>query len=170
MATQLQSDLFDYKICRRCGENKHRSDYYANKARRGGISTYCKPCHTKDNIERQTANPEAARVRQKRYRENNPQLYKEAKKRWAENHPEKAKEVRRKNHLKSKYGLTPEQVDALGTSCGICGSEQDLVIDHCHVTQDVRGRLCGSCNKGLGFFKDSQALLAAAMAYLGREG
>lgn len=41
-------------------------------------------------------------------------------------------------------------------------------IDHCHKTDIVRGLLCGSCNKGLGFFKDSPNLLYKASDYLSK--
>lgn len=48
-----------------------------------------------------------------------------------------------------KYGLTVDQVEALGTRCMICNEEPDdglLRVDHCHETGRVRGGLCHSCN------------------------
>ena len=50
--------------------------------------------------------------------------------------------------------------------CCICGEKQELVIDHDHRTGKVRGLLCGSCNKGLGFFKDNKKYLNSAIKYL----
>lgn len=38
----------------------------------------------------------------------------------------------------------------------------------CHVSMRVRGVLCDSCNKGLGFFRDDPARLRAAIRYLKR--
>jgi len=51
--------------------------------------------------------------------------------------------------------------------CAICGeTRQDLVTDHSHKTGRYRAMLCGSCNVGLGMFKDDQSLLLLAVGYL----
>lgn len=50
--------------------------------------------------------------------------------------------------------------------CVICGDPVELVVDHCHNTNKVRGMLCGSCNLGLGKFKDDPQLLEFARIYL----
>jgi hypothetical protein len=50
--------------------------------------------------------------------------------------------------------------------CVICGDFGELVVDHCHTTNKVRGMLCGSCNLGLGKFKDDPQLLEFARIYL----
>ncbi len=50
--------------------------------------------------------------------------------------------------------------------CVICGDSTELVVDHCHSTNKVRGMLCGSCNLGLGKFKDDPELLEFARIYL----
>ena len=50
--------------------------------------------------------------------------------------------------------------------CIICGSEEKLVVDHCHTTNIVRGMLCNNCNMGLGHFKDDPFLLEFARIYL----
>lgn len=68
-----------------------------------------------------------------------------------------------------KYGLTPEQfaqmhADQAGR-CAICG-DTCRCVDHDHKTGKVRGLLCGSCNRALGFLKDSADICAAAAAYL----
>ena len=52
--------------------------------------------------------------------------------------------------------------------CQICSATDDLVIDHCHLTGKIRGRLCNHCNRGLGHFRDNPALLAEAIVYLNR--
>lgn len=57
------------------------------------------------------------------------------------------------------------------TICDICGQKESckrflLAVDHNHKTGKVRGVLCGSCNKGLGGFKDNIKLLKRAIKYL----
>lgn len=41
-----------------------------------------------------------------------------------------------------------------------------LVVDHCHVSGNVRGLLCHNCNRALGLFKDSIETLKNAVDYL----
>lgn len=50
--------------------------------------------------------------------------------------------------------------------CDLCGQPAELVIDHCHTTNLVRGRLCQLCNRGLGHFRDNVELLQKAVSYL----
>jgi hypothetical protein len=51
-------------------------------------------------------------------------------------------------------------------SCTICGNEEELVVDHSHSTNKIRGMLCNHCNRGLGHFKDNPDLLEYARIYL----
>lgn len=55
--------------------------------------------------------------------------------------------------------------------CDICGKPGDdrwkeLAIDHCHTTHTFRGMLCGTCNKGVGMFRDDENLMNKAIEYL----
>jgi hypothetical protein len=54
--------------------------------------------------------------------------------------------------------------------CPICGSKLGNArarnVDHCHKTGKVRMVICGMCNRGLGSFRDSVALLESAIVYL----
>ena len=52
------------------------------------------------------------------------------------------------------------------TECVICGVSEKLVVDHDHVTGQVRGMLCNHCNRGLGHFRDDPELLEFARMYL----
>ena len=70
----------------------------------------------------------------------------------------------------SKYGITEKEYQTLleeqGGLCAICKEEQKLAVDHCHITQKVRGLLCHACNVALGFFKDDPVRVDAAVVYL----
>lgn len=50
--------------------------------------------------------------------------------------------------------------------CTICASQANLVVDHDHKTNKIRGMLCNRCNQGLGQFKDDPELLEYARIYL----
>jgi len=81
-----------------------------------------------------------------------------------------------------RSGLSSEEyqtlLDKQNGLCAICnvqvghrscrGRACRFAIDHDHRTGIVRGLLCNNCNRGLGRFKDSAALLEAAARYLKR--
>jgi hypothetical protein len=75
--------------------------------------------------------------------------------------------------LRAKYGITPQQWDALydeqSGHCAVCERElanTEVKVDHDHKTGALRGLLCHHCNVGLGHFQDDPALLRRALAYL----
>lgn len=96
---------------------------------------------------------------------------------WAKTTPKQRKQW----HLKSCYGITPEDYDKMlaeqNNVCAICGKSEvtvdyrtnkirNLSVDHCHETKQVRGLLCEHCNTGLGKFYHSAKLLEKAAKYL----
>lgn len=82
-----------------------------------------------------------------------------------------SKRVRR---FKLAHPFTLEDFEALrlaqSNRCKICGREfTDILvpmIDHSHEEHRVRNLLCNDCNSGLGFFRESEEALLAAIAYL----
>lgn len=85
----------------------------------------------------------------------------------------------RKWVLKTAYGLTPEDHDALLASqdygCAGCGvgqangagrSSVRLHVDHCHDTGIVRGILCHRCNRAIGRIHDDSLTLRCLSLYL----
>lgn len=79
------------------------------------------------------------------------------------------KDRERIQRIKHDYGISLGEYHILLQycfGCSICHTLDNLVIDHDHKTNKVRGILCHSCNKGLGSFEDSTDRLAAAKDYL----
>lgn len=72
--------------------------------------------------------------------------------------------------------VTREQLRAWAAGrvkqCAICGKSpsgpRDLHLDHDHGSGYLRDWLCGSCNTGLGSFRDDPVLLRAAADYIER--
>ncbi len=71
-----------------------------------------------------------------------------------------------------RYPLSRKQYDEMVLAqsglCAICGYDGDrpLVIDHNHLTDEVRGAVCRSCNLVLGAANESADVLIAAALYL----
>ena len=60
-------------------------------------------------------------------------------------------------------------LEAQGGDCAICSTRMlSPCIDHDHVTKEVRGLLCMSCNTALGHFRDDPSIVRSALAYLSR--
>lgn len=84
----------------------------------------------------------------------------------------------RNNQLKYKFGITTDDYNKLlleqNSCCAICrnpftGKWNDRtapVVDHNHSTNEVRGLLCQSCNKGIGHFRENLQSLKYAYEYL----
>lgn len=78
----------------------------------------------------------------------------------------------RRRMILRRYGLTPEQYDAMLAEqdgrCAVCRctSSRRLHVDHCHETGRVRGLLCFNCNSALGHAKDDTQRLQALIRYL----
>lgn len=86
-------------------------------------------------------------------------------------------EYKRKWALKTMYGITVEQYNAIFSSqngcCAICQKHQSefsrpLGVDHNHKTKAIRELLCNHCNAAIGSLKESIELLEKAKAYLAK--
>ena len=120
--------------CSRCVRNESRPGYKT-----------CESCAAKN------------RASIERWRLKHPDKADVFIRRWMKAHPEKIKVYRRKQNLR-KYGITPEQFDALLASQGgvcalfeVCGSREpggsgEWHVDHDHETGRIRGLLCTCCN------------------------
>lgn len=132
------------KTCTSCKEIKPFSFFHKGINYKDGYRSKCKPCvsvyHKKRN-----KNPEV-------------------------------KERARANSYKTKYGITTNQYDEMlkqqNGVCKICGSAESkrgdhrLMVDHDHVTGEVRGLLCNPCNAAIGLLGDNISTLQNAINYL----
>lgn len=67
-----------------------------------------------------------------------------------------------------RYGLTlNEWADLMTRGCSLCGTKEQLCVDHCHKTGRVRGILCTMHNTALGKFGDDPHMLRRAAAWVG---
>lgn len=137
------------KYCSKCKETKQLEQFGNNKSKVDGKQSYCKPCKQGQN-----------NLHRRRYM--------------------------RKYRLKSRYDLTADQFDLMikdqNNRCAICSQEFSLIddfkiaphVDHDHSCclgstscgKCIRGLLCGLCNSGLGYFKDSPTSLLKAFDYI----
>lgn len=128
------------KICTTCKELKPLTEFFKSKTYKDGLGYRCKPCDT---------------LARKKYRAQNLTSERISKKRA---------------QLKFKYDLSYEDFLKLKEiqkdKCAICKIERELVVDHDHKTNIVRGLLCRQCNQALGLFYDDTITLSNAINYL----
>lgn len=80
-------------------------------------------------------------------------------------HNIRSKKYHKEVYRWAKYGLDgPVEM----TECEICKSKDDLVIDHCHDTNQYRGILCRTCNMGIGHLRESKEVIRKALEYAER--
>lgn len=77
-------------------------------------------------------------------------------------------------HVWHAFGLEPQRYEDLlaaqGGGCAICrnkcSTHRRLSVDHDHLTGEIRGLLCASCNRGIGLLGDNADMLLRAFEYL----
>lgn len=112
------------------------------------------------------------------YQINKEKISERSKQRYLKNKKEineKGKMYRKSIHgkttlLAKKFNITYEEASILLEikNCQICEDSFAIATDHDHITGKVRGRLCYRCNRAMGAFKDSIAILEKAIEYLKR--
>jgi len=149
---------YAHGLCRRCAFRKWRQENPERKK-----SPRMADCHT--------AQPHFARglcagCYNKQWKKENPEKHRAHRyKAWTKWY-EKTKRLgyTRANLNATQYLSMLEEQRNL---CGICHKPMKIPnVDHNHATGVIRGFLCGSCNLGLGHFKDDPILLTNATRYL----
>ena len=144
----------------------------------GASRERCEACSKKSNraasAKWRAKNKDRVRAAQKTWRDANVDRRMALNEAWKKRNPERHQAIRRKDHLKRSFGITPEQFDSMvaeqGGRCAICDTDDSGAkawrVDHDHCTGSVRGLLCNACNVGLGAFRDHPGHLLAAERYL----
>lgn len=147
------------KTCTKCYNCKYTTEFYQNRKHSDNLSSWCKSCIN-----------ESAKNRHKTPR--GKEIMKKARDKYY--HYGNGRNKQREINLFVRYGIRPETherfLERQEGKCPIC---LQLIIgfghiDHNHKTGEVRGVLCGKCNRALGFLGDSPDRLERALIYLRR--
>jgi len=132
-----------HKVCTVCNHLKHISEYHNRAIAKDGKAYRCKSC---DAI---------------------------ARNKWRVNNIDRAKRSDREKLLKNRYNISLKEYETLlekqNFTCAICGQQdptKSLAVDHDHITGNIRGLLCSSCNRGLGLLGDSVEAIKDVLKYL----
>ncbi len=148
------------KHCPKCKEFKRLSEFYVDKSRKDGRTSWCKICRGK-HAKQYHGTPDGKR----RHTAHTKKYYEK----------KGGSKFRAERNLFRLYGVTPEHFDRLYVEqegrCAICRKHQSefkqaLSVDHDHKTKVIRGLLCNNCNLAIGKFKDNPVFLRKAADYL----
>ena len=146
------------KVCKKCGVGKSAEEFYKEKRVKDGLQARCIECCKSDARDVFEANPEPYRERARK---------------------QHADPLHSRRRTCRKYDLELEDYDrmleAQGGCCAICKTTEsghnmtdDFCIDHNHITDEVRGLLCSSCNLMIGKAKADvdTSILRGALTYI----
>lgn len=141
------------KNCNKCKSDKPLSEFSADKRTKDGLYYCCKVCRQLNR-------------KDKGYN-----------KKYRSKHRTKNRQKVRAYQVWFMYKLSEETYLAmLAKGCEICGSMENLCVDHDHSCcsgksscgKCVRGMLCRSCNQAEGFLKSNPELARKLADYLER--
>jgi hypothetical protein len=177
------------KICGTCKTDKPLDEFYFSK---GKPSSRCRACTRAKASESHERNREHRRDYRHRYYEENKDKIRDKIREWNDQNKEFIKQRRKKRYQENKaeyrskwlmknYGIKAADYDRMlleqGGLCKICKSSdhkskrvEHFAVDHDHETGQVRGLLCHSCNRGIGYLQDRLEIVEAAAKYLKGEG
>lgn len=137
------------KTCNECDKTKSVDLFFKDSGISDGYMGRCKECKTKQAMKWRTENRETYNANQRLQH--------------------------KKNYTRNRlyrYDLTPAQYQQLVTDqnnlCAVClkppAEGKELVIDHCHDSEAVRGLLCYKCNRDM-VVVDDDLHLTKLLAY-----
>lgn len=136
------------KRCPKCLTTKSIKEFYKDKNRKGGYSSWCKLCQDLNLKE------------------------------WIKRNKNKKALIQRKYELKHNYNITLEQYSKLlkkqNYECAICKRHRSkfkkrFAVDHNHKSKFVRGLLCHFCNSFLlRYLRDNKHNTIGMVTYLSK--
>lgn len=167
-------DLHDnVKRCTKCRKFKPLSQFHKSKKSQSGFKHYCMECSRDALRQWQSENADHRREYARQYRANNPdyveRLNAAGRERYKNN-----RDRHRNDYLRRTFGMTLDEYRVMESAqdgcCAICRQQcksgRSLAVDHNHETGEVRGLLCGNCNRAIGLLQEDPELFAAAVQYL----
>lgn len=149
------------RVCRTCKEWKVREEFHKSPRNKGGIHTQCKECTSdEDRIKREQREPFTGILPKEKtckgckvlkegfeFHRNSQNL---------DGLQTDCKQCQSERHIWTTYGLTPVDMQRMRNQqencCAWCGEiekegvRRGLVVDHNHITQEIRRLLCHRCN------------------------
>lgn len=130
------------KTCSRCKVEKSKTEFYRHAKTHDGLQSYCKSCSINYGLNR-SRSPEG-------------KLYRAS---------EHQKVMIKRRRVRHRYGI---ELEVIPDKCQIkaCGTTKKVCVDHNHETKEIRGFLCDSCNRALGFMKENPEALRQLADYI----
>ena len=183
----------DFKTCYSCGLEKPASRFFEDKSRPDGLISLCRDCSSQAAKANREKNKGRETIIIPDFKTCSGCKTEKASVEFSKNgsSPDgldgNCKKCTRIRSRKRLYGVTEEWYQAMllaqGGACAICKwipgpDDRELDVDHIHVDGweemppekrrlYVRGLLCGTCNRGIGYFKDGADSISKAIVYLG---
>lgn len=131
------------KRCSKCRALKELEAFYRARGNPDGRRPECKACFDARRKRWYLKNRKREIARVRAWQKANPDRVKASRDRNREHRNKQLREI----HLRNKFGLTPEEYDAIlesqGVVCALCESQPtpgiSLHVDHDHGTGEIRG-------------------------------
>ena len=162
------------KECHVCNQIKVLTEFHKNAGKDDGYRNDCKECRKLKR--KKIINPERKKCSKCKteYPNTNEYFFEYKRKTNKTRFRSQCKKCHQEQNSISKYknlynidkNSLDEKIKNQEYKCAICKNKEKLFVDHNHVTKKFRGLICGTCNTGLGMFRDNIKNLENAIKYL----
>lgn len=164
--TPLEIQVPDFKLCKKCGINKPRTDFNNSQWDKSGLQVWCRECQSFYGKQEKTSPFDGAYPVDKtcfrcKITKSFTQFHKD---KWSRDGlTSYCNTCATERNRFSSYGVTPEEMQTMKDNqsgeCAWCGTHESelsrgLMLDHDHATGRVRRLLCHNCNVIEGLIKN----------------